>query len=323
MSAPSYDSIQSFIFVGDIRVGETLMQGLRSSGYEVAAGIEDADAILIYCESQNDLEDVFFESNGLIQQASSDTYLINLSPSTPNFAKEMNAVALVSDLHPIEAPLFVIDPVVDQAFLPSNLSCFLSGEEADICAVAPFIGSFVEKIEVIEAVGSAQLAHAALTIRRSAQIVATMEAEALHNAFGISSDVVSAFAESEGFCNDYEAGLLRAVKEERFTGDYTIAIWISELTAALMAADDIELILPGAEACMHLLELLMVIDGGSKNPAVLSLVYGEESACAKHGLDWTRAEEAYREEHVHDENCDHDHGDDYLDLGGFGTYSSN
>lgn len=321
MTTNHCDSIQSFIFVGDIQVGEVLIQGLRSAGYEVAAKTEDADAVLVYCESQSDLEDVFFESNGLIQRASSHTYLINLSASTPSFAKELNAVALVSDLHPVEAPLFVINPTEDQAFRPSNLSCFLGGDEDDVRMVAPFVGSFVEKVEVMDVMGSAQLAHGALTIRRSAQIVADIEAEALHKAFGVSSDAVISFAENEGLCNDYEAGLLRAIKEERFNGDYTIGIWIGELTAALMAADDIELILPGAEACMHLLELLMVIDGGSKNPAILSLVYGEEAACSEHGLDWTRAEEAYREEHIHDEGCEHDSDDDF--LGGFGTYSSN
>lgn len=325
MTAHPHDPIQSFIFVGNIRVGELLTKNLKASGYEVASEIEDADIVLIYCESQVDLEDVLFESNGLIQQASPDTYLLNLSPSTPNFAKELNAVALVSDLRPVEAPLFVNNPYDEQAFSSANLSCFLAGDEKDIRIVTPFVGSFADTVEVTGLTGSSQLAHAALTIRRSADITAAMEAEALYRASKVSSDGLAVFSQKEGFCNDYEADLLRAVKEECFKGDYTIEIWINELAAALMAADDLELILPGAEASMHLLELLIIIGGNTMNPAVLSLVYGEESACAKHGLDWTRAEEAYRpENHVHTDDCDCEQEDGDEDfLGGFGTYSSN
>ncbi len=50
-----------------------------------------------------------------------------------------------------------------------------------------------------------------------------------------------------------------------------------------MAADDVELILPQAEAAMHLLELLAVIGGADKAPSSLSLIYGEEADCAAQG----------------------------------------
>ena len=83
---------------------------------------------------------------------------------------------------------------------------------------------------------------------------------------------------------------------------------MAQLSASLMAADDADLILPQAEAAMHLLELLAVIGGSDKGLASLSLVYGSEKRCAEHGLDWTRAEGAFGED---DECaghgcCDHD-----------------
>ena len=101
---------------------------------------------------------------------------------------------------------------------------------------------------------------------------------------------------------------------------------MAELSAALTAADDVDLILPQAEACLHLLELLVVIGGADKAPSALALVYGEEAACAENGLDWTRAEQAYASEEAgEDYDYDDDGGDgDGGDFpGGFGAYSAN
>ena len=96
-----------------------------------------------------------------------------------------------------------------------------------------------------------------------------------------------------------------------------------------MAADDAEIILPQAEATMHLLELLAVIGGADMAPAALSLVYRDEAAGAEAGLDWTRAEQAYGHDHHHDDDDedwdrfdDDDDWNDGADYDGF-DYSSN
>lgn len=91
---------------------------------------------------------------------------------------------------------------------------------------------------------------------------------------------------------------------------------MGELTAALTTADDADLILPQAEAVQRLLELLAIIGGSDKAPSALSLVYREEDACAKEGLDWTRAEQTYGDHgHDHDHDEDADWGDDFGDAG--------
>ena len=99
---------------------------------------------------------------------------------------------------------------------------------------------------------------------------------------------------------------------------------MGELAAALTAADDADLIVPQAEACMHLLELLAVIGGSDKAPIALSLVYGEEKACADQGLDWTRAEHFYGEQEGQADGVLHDHGhahdDDYDEAGDYDDY---
>ena len=123
--------------------------------------------------------------------------------------------------------------------------------------------------------------------------------------------------------------VVQAVRQKRFAGGYTVEMLLAELSAALMAADDAEIILPQAEATMHLLELLAVIGGADMAPAALSLVYRDEAAGAEAGLDWTRAEQAYGHDHHHDDDDedwdrfdDDDDWNDGADYDGF-DYSSN
>ncbi len=47
---------------------------------------------------------------------------------TPSFAREVNAVATVSDLVMVEAPLVVDDMVAEPVYARENLSCFVAGE---------------------------------------------------------------------------------------------------------------------------------------------------------------------------------------------------
>ena len=141
--------------------------------------------------------------------------------------------------------------------------------------------------------GSAQLAHAATTLQRVAELVSAIESNAL---FRASRTAVSSIEMRGG---DLEATspeayfVLKAVAEERFASSFTCEMLYGDLVAAIMAADDYELIMPQAEAASHLLELIAVIGGSEMSPAALALVYGSEEECAKHGLDWSRAQVFY------------------------------
>mgnify|MGYP004469985599 CR=1 FL=1 len=157
---------------------------------------------------------------------------------------------------------------------------------------------------------------APLVVSEANALVAAAHRAALGN--GLSDVVVSGLTEEA-------ESMLAAVRQKRFEGVYTAEMFLSELQAALAAADDADLILPQAEATMHLVELLEVIGGSFKAPSALSLVYGEEAECAENGLDWARAEEVYGQ-HDHADGDDDDYGyDDEDDCGhdhGFG-YSAN
>ncbi|MEE0594843.1 MAG: NAD(P)-dependent oxidoreductase, partial [Eggerthella lenta] len=159
--------------------------------------------------------------------------------------------------------------------------------------------------------------------------ISAVEADALYRAVRRSSASLDQATERVGAATPVAEQVLAAVNTGRFDGMYTVEMFMAELSAALTAADDVDLILPQAEACLHLLELLAVIGGSDKAPAALALVYGEEKTCAEQGLDWTRAEQAYGDvaEGFDDLDDDgHDHGHDHGSFGdypGYGAYSAN
>ena len=303
--------METYAYIGNEDVGVAIGGSLASAGFSRVDDVVRADAVITFCTAQDELEDVYFETDGLIKQVRPGTLLIDLSPSTPSFARELEAVAIVSDLAFVEAPIAVADPTRPDAFAdPANVAVCLAGEEDAVAAAMPFAEAIADDVHLLGGSGSAQVAKASFTVQYVAQIVSAIEAQALRDA--VRTAPAGTGANVSGPASPQSAvaeHVLAAAIAERFSGAYTVEILMADLAAALATADDVDLILPQAESCMHLFELLAVIGGSDLSAAALSLVYGEEAACARHGLDWTRAEEAFGD-HAHDHGGDADYDDD-------------
>lgn len=341
----------TFVYFGNATVGGAVERFASNAGWQRVESLEDAAVVVTYCTTQQALEDAYFDEGGFVQSAASGTLLVDLSPSTPGFARELSAVALVSELRPVEAPIAVLDPTWDDAFSrPENLICFAAGEDNDVAAALPLLRAIAGEVIEEGPLGSAQLARAARTVQYVASMVSAAESAALCHAVRRAAGANGLAEDAPHPVTDVAQACLRAIVEKRFEGTYTLEMMMGELAAVLTAADDADLILPQTEACMHLLELLAVIGGSDKAPVALSLVYGEEEACAEQGLDWTRAEHFYGDQdssqgvlhgHGHDDDDDDDDADfddhdayndydgytgydnDGVYHGGYGSYSPN
>lgn len=297
-------------YSGNEAVGAAFKARLTDAGFECVAAARDAEAVVTFFAAQQELEEAYFGENGLLQTAGAGATLIDLSACTPVFARELAAVATVNDFMFVEAPLVVGDILAADAFAePETLSCFVAGEEDAVQRAMPLLQAAVGTVVETGGAGTAQVARAACTLQVVAQTLAVIEAHALRYAVDSSASGAGMGTFAFPALSPQADALVHAIEAEQFSGTYTAEMLMAELSAALMAADDADIILPQAEAAMHLLELLAVIGGADKAPAALALAYGEEADCARHGLDWTRAEQQYGE-HDH-EHCGHDHDDDY------------
>ena len=305
---------KAYAYYGNAAVLSFVAPRMEQAGFARVENPGAADVALTYCATQADLEEAYFGDRGFVSEMAPGSLLIDLSAASPSFARELSAVATVNDLVMVEAPLAVSDMVAPDAFALENVSCFVAGEEDAVKRAKGVLEALFGYVHVTGGPGTAQLARAAFTLQVAAQVVAAVEADALYRSFRKSVAGSGLVDAQPGAASPWADSMMLAVAEGRFEGAYTVEMFMGELSAALMAADDVELILPQAEAAMHLLELLAVIGGAEKSPAALSLVYGDEASCAAAGLDWTRAEQAYGDHgHGCDCGCDHDHDHDHDD----------
>ena len=308
---------KSFAYAGNVTVGNMVSDRLTAAGWKRVEDAGAANAVLTYFTVQNALEDAYFGDDGIVQAAQKGTLLVDLSCTTPTFARELAAMATVTDLVSVEAPLIVQDVSLPDAFgARENLACLVGGEEDFIEAARPVLDLLFSSVTDAGGPGSAQLARAAYSMQAVAAAISAIEADALYHAVRTSSDMGEISGMRAGALSPMGDALLSAATDGRFEGTYTVEMLMAELTAALTTADDADLILPQAEAAQHLLELLAVIGGTDKAPAALSLVYREEEACAEAGLDWSRAEATYGEhDHAHEDDDDADYGEDFGEAG--------
>lgn len=315
--------IKTFAFKGDETIGEHVIDTLQGHGYLHVSDVKSADAVFVHCSHTGAIEDVFFDDDGLVKEALPETYLVNLSPSTPSLAREIAAVAAVNDLRCVEAPFALVDPFSKDGFAEaSNLMIYMGGESQDCYAVEECLKVLADQVVMTDDAGSAQLAKVCHTIRQASHIIAAVEELALCH--DLHQDTAShqagefpVFERDEGLLK-----LVRAVDDKDFSSNYTTAYLMSDVAAAMATADDSDLILPQLEAALHILELFGIIGGADKDAAALALLYRDEEEGKAAGLDWERAENYYRNmaaEAVDEYDYD---GDDF-DFGDDIDYFSN
>lgn len=285
-----------YAFRGNQHVIGCLEDRLAAAGFAREGETEEASHVITYCTSMTELEDLYFGEAGLLSKLAPEALVVDLSPVTPNFAAEMNAVVTISGYKMVTAPLVVKDKVASDALARENLRCFCFGEDGAVEEARPLLGALFAESEEVGSAGAAQLARSAISIQDSAEIVSAVECLALFRSAKASMSIADTVGVEPQACAPETLFMLEAVSEKRFNGTYTVEMMMAELSSVMMAADDYELILPQVESAFHLLELLAVIGGAAKSPAALSLVYGSDHDGEAYGLDWSRADALYAED---------------------------
>lgn len=305
---------QSFVFIGDKNVGMPLAESIARAGYPNAESIASADVIITMCLNQSVLEDVYFESMGIIANARPGALVIDLSPSSPTLAKEVAAMATINDLKMVEAPVVVRDTMCDAPLSDSqNLIVFAAGEKEAYEEALPILEEIADTVCYCGESGEAQIAKAAITIQQASQIASIVESEALLRATESNQngcDILN-FALGEEMLSPYVESVCRAIQQDDFESrsGYAIEFFFAELDAVLSAADDANLVVPNVESIRSLVQLLASIGGSSLPVSSMKLLYSNEDAAVQYGLDWRRANQG-NHDHLHhgQQDCDcHDH----------------
>ena len=248
-----------------------------------AQAAADADVVFTMLGYPSDVEDVYLATDGLIRASKRGAWLIDLTTSSPQLARDLHDAAEVEDKHAFDCPV----TGGERGAVEGTLTLIAGITEKDAAPVRPLLDTFSSQIHWFEQPGAGQLAKLCNQVSLASCLAGAAEMLALASEAGLSPEVV---AKMVGAGMGGSAQLSR-VMPAALEGDYRPGFMAEhlqkDLRLALGAAEDLELTLPATETALNLVDMLCQVGGAQKGTQALSLLYADEATCAAAGLDWS------------------------------------
>lgn len=291
-----------------------------------AEAAADADVVLTMVGYPSEVEDVYLATDGLIRAAKRGAWLIDLTTSSPQLARDIHDAAEVEDKHAFDCPV----TGGEQGAIDGTLTLIAGISEKEATPVLPVLESFSSKIFYFDQPGGGQTAKLCNQVSLASCMLGYADALALAEQSGIDQEkVLEVMASGTG-----GSGASRTLAPRSLAGDYKPGFMVEHLrkdiALALRRSEDLDITLPGAETAFTLFDMLCQIGGARMGTQALTLLYQDEATCAAAGLDWSLLD---RDEYADDgedgcgcghnhgdghECCGHDHGDGHECCGGHG-----
>ena len=263
----------------------------------------DADVIFTMVGYPDDVEDVYLSTDGLLRTSKKGAYLIDLTTSSPQLARDIHDAAEIDDKHAFDCPV----TGGQEGAEAGTLTLIAGTDEKTAAPVLPLLKTFSSKIYYFGEAGKGQEAKLANQVSLAACMVGYTEAMSLAEQGGL--DV----AQTLEMIGDGMGGsvALERLAPKSLAGDYKPG-FLSEhlrkdLGLALQSAEDMDLTLPGATTAFNLYDMLCEVGGRRMGTQAITLVYQDRETAEAAGLDWSVLDE---EDDGHDhEHHHHHHGD--------------
>ena len=244
-------------------------------------------------------------TDGLIRAAKKGAWLIDLTTSSPQLARDIHDAAEVEDKHAFDCPV----TGGEQGAIDGTLTLIIGAAEKDVAPVMPLLECFSSRRFFFDQPGGGQTAKLCNQVSLASCMVGYADALALAEQSGIDAEkVLEVMASGTG-----GSGASKTLAPKSLAGDYKPGFLAEHLrkdiALALQRSEDLEITLPGAETAFTLFDMLCQIGGSRMGTQALTLLYQEEGTCAAAGLDWSLLEQG-DEDDEHECCCGHDHGDD-------------
>lgn len=278
---------------------------LREAGIPIVndrvEALDDAQVVITSCLSPADVEDLYLGDNGLLELMAPGSCAIDLSVSTPNLAREIQAVAAISEIEVMDVPILNLGE--------KEQACAFVGATPELQQqYAPLFPYLAASVFPQNAAGEGQFAAMLACIALAGSLMGAVEALSLSRIAGFPANsalnVLAATSAGSRALIDY---LPRALEHE-FSGRVKVAEFSRVLKIALETAESLDVTIPMVDTASQLFELLSTVGGGEMGIQALALLYEDEQTCAEHGLDWELADQM---------GDDEDEGDDGINLEDF------
>ncbi len=320
---------QKIAFIGTGIMGAAIAGHILDAGYEVcvnnrtkakaqalldagaawadtpAAAAEGADIVFTMVGYPTDVEDVYLSTDGLVRAAKKGAWLIDLTTSSPQLARDIHEAAEVEDKHAFDCPV----TGGQKGAQDGTLTLIIGAAEKDVEPVLPVLKTFSSKMFFFDAAGAGQTAKLCNQVSLASCMMGYADALALAEQGGLEPQkVLDLMASGTG-----SSGAASTLAPKSLADDYKPGFMAEHLRKdiglALQRAEELDVTLPGAETAFTLFDMLCQIGGSRMGTQALTLLYAEQEKATAAGLDWSLLDaEAYAEGEEH-ECCCGGHGD--------------
>lgn len=268
---------------------------------DVASAVEGADVVFTMLGYPTDVEDVYLSTNGILRSSKKGAFLIDLTTSSPDLARDIHGAAEVDDRHAFDCPV----TGGEEGAKAGTLTLFVGATPKEAEPVLPLLQCFSSKITYFDQAGAGQTVKLCNQVSLASCMMGYAEAMALAEASGV--DVARMLqAVSSGMGGSVA---LSRLAPKSLEGDYRPGFLsehlLKDVTLSLDAADELGIGMPSTATAENLYKLLCQVGGARLGTQAISLLYAPAEVGEKAGLDWSKAK-------VEDEDgdgCCGGHGD--------------
>ena len=227
---------------------------------------KNQDVVITIVGYPKDVEQVYLAEGGIVDSAAADTYLIDMTTSSPIIAEKIYNAAKSKDLHAVDAPVTGGDIGAKNA----TLSILVGGDEEDFNALKPVFEVLGKNIVYEGAAGAGQKTKACNQIAIAGTLAGVCEAFAYAKTSGLDIEKVYA-AISGGAASSFQmSNVVRQGLDGNFKPGFMLKHLAKDLSIGVETATAYGKTLPILSMVLH--ELRKMEEDGKGAEATQALL---------------------------------------------------
>ncbi|WHZ04667.1 NAD(P)-dependent oxidoreductase [Neobacillus sp. YX16] len=213
---------------------------------------EKANVIITMVGYPSDVEEIYLGENGLVNNAKSDSYLIDMTTSAPSLARRIYEAANEKGIHTIDAPVSGGDVGAQEA----KLSIMVGGEELDVEAIRPLLNLLGTNIVYQGKAGAGQHTKMCNQIAIASNMIGVCEAIIYAEKAGLNPESVLKSITTGAAGSWSLSNLAPRMLNGNFEPGFYIKHFIKDMKIALDEAEQMEMKVPGLALAKSLYDQL-------------------------------------------------------------------
>src|SRR5690625_1376427 len=282
-------------FIGTGVMGKSMVQNLLNASYEVniytrtkekatelinngatwsdsiADLANNVHVVITMVGYPHDVEEVYFGAEGIIENAKSETLIIDMTTSSPKLAKQIYDVAKEKNIFSLDAPVSGGDIGAKNA----TLAIMVGGDEQAYQKALPIFEVLGNNIVWHGEAGAGQHAKLANQITIASNMIGVCEALIYAKKSGLEPEKVLSSI-STGAAGSWSLSNLapRMIKND-FSPGFFVKHFIKDMTIAVESAKDLEIDMPGLTLALDLYKQLADMRENDSGTQALIKYYDE------------------------------------------------